>query len=150
MTAPHRTKRGGRGGGTVKLVVCIRGGDNLQAINQQTKIFFYCHQDRMLKHHKCHYPTGPRGEGGNTKKAQSSLSCALVGVTTCKPSTSKPKSFLIVAEQNAREPQVPAPHRTMGGGGGGKLKEDVVKLWGGGPPGRNHKCRVNHIKVFKA
>ena len=63
-------------------------------MNQQAKIIFDCHQNRMLENYKCQHPTGPWG-------------------------------------------------------GGGKQKEDAVKL-GGGPPGRNHKYRGNHIMVFKA
>ena len=37
------------------------------------------------------------------------------------------KTSLIVTEQNAREPQVPAPHKTTGGWSG-KQKEDAIKL----------------------
>ena len=83
MPTPHRTA--GVAGGeqkedAIKLIVCIGGGDHLQAINQQAKISFAGLRNIMPQNHKCKHPTGPQGgKAGIRKKMQSSLLCALVG-----------------------------------------------------------------------
>ena len=59
------------------LLCALVGGDHLQAINQQTKISFDCHQNRMLKNHKCQHPT--QGGGGKQKEGAVKLVVCIGG-----------------------------------------------------------------------
>ena len=84
----HRGERGGKQKeDAVKLVMCIGGGDHLQA---KTSLFVTEQNAREPQVPAPNRTTGGERRG-NRKMMQSSLLCALVGVTTCKPSTSKPK-----------------------------------------------------------
>ena len=70
----------------------------------------------------------------NRKKMQSNFLRALVGVTTCKPSTNKLKNHLWLSpKQNAKKSQAPAPRRTTEGEGGNRKKfcnhDCCVRWW---------------------
>ena len=70
---PQGSRGGKQKADAVKLVVCIGGGDHLQAINQQTKTSL----NRLLENHKCQHRTGP--QGGREGKTEVQSVCALVG-----------------------------------------------------------------------
>ena len=130
----HRN-RGGGGGGKTRCTFILAAIDRLttckpegQLIDQQAKIIFHCHRNRMLGNHTCQ-----RGEGGNRKKMQSSLLCAWVGVTTCKPSTST-RLRTFDCHRNRMLENHTCPHPTgpqEGGGGRGETERRCSVLWVG-------------------
>ena len=78
-TKNHKGQRHSGGGGkqkedAVKLVVCMGGGDYLQAINQQAKICVS--PNRMLENHKCQHHPAPHcttGKVYNSRRASGRL-----------------------------------------------------------------------------
>ena len=86
----------------------------------------------MLENHKCHHPARPQGGRGGKQKADAvKLVVCIGGGDHVQAINQQTKTSLIVTEQIAREPQVPAPHRTTGGKGG-ENRSAVSVCFGGG------------------